>query len=60
MKYIRPIARIVFLFATILWTIGAATAFSDRQVTDISTKLFYFAMATTCWGVVATFERIWK
>lgn len=56
MKYIR----IVFLIQTILWSFGAIAALFDPQITSHTAKLAVLITATACWGVIASWNSIWK
>lgn len=56
MKYIR----IFFVIITLVWTFGAVAALWDSRVQSSAEKLAVLITFTACWGVVASWNHLWK
>lgn len=54
------ISRIVFCVFTLFCTGGMIVAWSDAQVTDFQVKLYFLATASACWGVLGSWEWIFR
>lgn len=56
MKYIR----IIFIALTVVWTFGAVAALADSKIQSSAEKLAVLITFTACWGVVASWNHVWK
>lgn len=56
MRYVR----LIFVVITVVWTFGAVAALMDSKIQGSAEKLAVLITFTACWGVVASWNHVWR